>query len=135
MRAFPILRVLRIERSLEFYGVLGFTLKSTYRPDPQRIDPAFCVIEKQGCEIHLSSHAGDGCFGSAVQIVCDSVDELYESLPEPVRELAELKPTNQTWNQRELYFRDLDNHSIRFISPVVTSVPFYGYLFSPLAGS
>ena len=118
MQAFPVLRVLKIERSLDFYRAIGFSQQWIYKPDPTLEDPAYCTIEKDGCEVHLSSHSGDGAYGCAVFIACEDVDAIYDTIKETLGDSVGLPPTDQTWNQREFYLTDPDNHSIRFCGPI-----------------
>jgi hypothetical protein len=43
---------------------LGFSVQSTYRPNAQQADPAYCVLARDGVIIHASSFAGDGVAGA-----------------------------------------------------------------------
>ena len=53
-------------------------------------------------------------FGGVVYLLVDDVDELYaELLQKNVR--IDLEPTDQTWGNREMYVKDADGNSIRFV--------------------
>jgi uncharacterized glyoxalase superfamily protein PhnB len=118
MQSIPVLRVLKIERSLSFYQSLGFSQQWMYKPQPNLEDPAYCCIEREGCILHLSSHSGDGAFGSAVYVACEDVDAVYRSAARALGESVALPPTDQTWGNREMYLTDPDKHSIRFCGPI-----------------
>jgi uncharacterized glyoxalase superfamily protein PhnB len=64
--------------------------------------------------LHVSSFSGDGIPGSVVYLVVDDVDKLHdEFLQKSVN--IDLKPTDQTWGNREMYLKDPDGNSIRFV--------------------
>jgi catechol 2,3-dioxygenase-like lactoylglutathione lyase family enzyme len=51
-----------------------------------------------------------------VYLLVDDVDGLHEELlRKKVR--IDLEPTDQTWGNREMYVKDPDGNSIRFIRP------------------
>ena len=116
----PTVRCRAIGRAVDFYTrVLDFELRGAW---PQEGDPAFAVLERQGGELHLSSHAGDGVFGQAVAVLVDDVDALFARLAarglsgahkpqSPVHQA----PVEQTWGSREVYADDPDGNTIRFI--------------------
>lgn len=118
MKAIPVLKISSIEVSHEFYSKLGFTQTFLFRPDPNLTDPVYAGYEMDGASIHLSSHSGDSNFGTAVFLLCDSVDTVHEQIDSELVNAIKLKPTNQTWGNREMYLEDPDGHSLRFIEPL-----------------
>ncbi len=64
--------------------------------------------------MHVSSFSVDGVAGGVVMILVDNLDALhwelvYKNVP------IELPPTDQIWGNREMYLRDADRNSIRFV--------------------
>ena len=115
MKSIPILRVSSSHVAKEFYcDQLGFAVRFTYRPDESLDDPCYFGVTRDGADIHLSSFCGDGVFGAAVYVIVDDVDELHREFV--ARGIScELEPTDQTWGNRELYVRDPDGNSVRFV--------------------
>lgn len=112
----PIIRCSDIERSVAFYThVLDFEL-----PDPD-LSFKYVVLTREGSRLDLSAHAGDGVFGSRVNIMVNQIDMLFERFlsrgldtqdkrDSPVHQ----EPTDQTWGTREFYVDDPDGNTIRF---------------------
>lgn len=92
---------------------LGFRRKFAYRPATSP-DPCYMGIERNGVALHLSSHAGDGVPGSAVYLTVDDVDALHAELVNK-GVLIDTGPVDQTWGNREMYVKDADRNSIRFV--------------------
>jgi hypothetical protein len=75
-------------------------------------------------ELQLSSHAGDGVFGSANRVFVDDVDERYLTFrargldttqrPESPIHTA---PVDQTWGLREFAVTDPDGNNLCFCMP------------------
>ncbi len=77
-RAIPLLHVSDSSAAIKFYcGQLGFRLASSYKPDPQRSDPAYLTIVRDDAVLHLSSFSGDGVAGAVASLIIDDVDQLY----------------------------------------------------------
>ncbi len=113
--ALPLLRVTSMAISEPFYcGKLGFQLESENRPSPPATDPAFIALIREGARLHLSSHAGDGVFGSVVAFAVRDVDALHAEFVSRGVAIA-LPPIDQTWGNREMYVRDPDGNALRFL--------------------
>lgn len=99
----------------EFYcGRLGFQRQFAYRADETRPDPCYMGLSRDEAWIHVSSFSGDGVAGGVVCLLVDDVDRLHaELIGKGVR--MDLEPTDQTWGNREMYLRDPDGNSIRFV--------------------
>jgi catechol 2,3-dioxygenase-like lactoylglutathione lyase family enzyme len=121
MAIIPTVRCRSMRASLAFYtGVLDF--EHVYG-DGRMDDPAFSVLVRDGHQLFLSSHGGDGEFGQAIVVTTDDVDALVRKFrqrglstpgnpdaPERVHE----GPINQTWGTREFYVDDPDGNTLRF---------------------
>jgi uncharacterized glyoxalase superfamily protein PhnB len=114
-RAIPLLHVTDSTAAERFYcGQLGFRLASTYRPDPQRPDPAYLSIVRDDVVLHVSSFSGDGVAGGVANLIVDDVDVLHDEYA--AKGIAvDLPPTNQTWGNREMYVKDADRNCLRFL--------------------
>jgi len=113
--AIPVLHVNSSLVAEEFYCKrLGFIQQFVYRIDDTKPDPCYMGLRRDDAWLHVSSFSGDGIPGSVVYIVVDDVDKLHdECLQKNVN--IDLKPTDQTWGNREMYLKDPDGNSIRFV--------------------
>jgi catechol 2,3-dioxygenase-like lactoylglutathione lyase family enzyme len=121
MAIIPTVRCRSMKTSLAFYtGVLDF---ERVDGDDDLGDPSFSVLSRDGHQLMLSSHRGDGEFGQAIVITTDDVDALFRKLrerglctpgnqntPEEVHE----GPIEQSWGTREFYVDDPDGNTLRF---------------------
>jgi catechol 2,3-dioxygenase-like lactoylglutathione lyase family enzyme len=121
MAIIPTVRCRSMRASLAFYtGVLDFVHVDG---DDDPGDPSFSVLSREGDQIILSSHRGDGAFGQAIAITTDDVDSLFRKFrgrglatpgnpdaPEHVHE----GPIEQSWGTREFYVDDPDGNTLRF---------------------
>lgn len=111
MAAAPIFRCRDIERAERFYReVLGASANWAWGEG----NPGYRSVTVFGAELHLSSFAGDGAFGTAVYIRIDDVDAIAARIRSLAPDCIEHGPEDQAWGQRELYLRDPDNNQIRF---------------------
>lgn len=116
-RAIPVLRVSSSAVAEAFYcGLLGFARRFAYRLDPARADPCYMGLVRDGAVIHLSSFSGDGVVGGVVFLTVEDVDALHAELVANGVAIH-LPPTDQTWGNREMYVKDPDGNSLRFIQP------------------
>ena len=117
--AVPGLHVSNAARAVEFYtGVLGFRLdfaNSAYSNEARGLaDPCYCGVSRDGVEMHLSSHSGDGVPGAGTLFVVDDVDALHAEFAARGAPVDPNHPVDQTWGTRETFFRDPDGNSICF---------------------
>jgi catechol 2,3-dioxygenase-like lactoylglutathione lyase family enzyme len=106
--------------AIAFYTrVLDFTCVGEW---PSDSDPAFAILTRDGHELHLSSHSGDGMFGQAIAVLVDEIDPLFRKFllrgldtsakpHSPVHQ----GPLDQTWGTREFYVDDPSGNTLRFI--------------------
>jgi len=113
--AIPVLRGSSSASVLEFYvKALGFHNQFAYRADESKSDPCYMGFHRDNAWLHVSTFPGDGVYGCVVNLVVDNVDELFEELKARGTHV-DLEPTDQTWGNREMYVRDPDGNSIRFL--------------------
>ena len=121
MLAIPVLHVSDSEAAEEYYsGSLGFERRSCYRPHEDRLDPCYLTMYRDGAWLHLSSFRDDSVVGAAVYLLVEDVDRIYEELKAKGVDAA-LEPTDQSWGNREMYVRDPDGNSIRFVEELSRS--------------
>jgi uncharacterized glyoxalase superfamily protein PhnB len=115
-RAIPLLHIASAAEAVEFYcHGLGFQLEFEHRPEGVTADPCYLGISRDGVWVHLSSFSGDGVPGGVANFMVDDVDRLHgEFLARHVPIV--LPPIDQTWGSREMYVKDADGNSLRFIA-------------------
>jgi catechol 2,3-dioxygenase-like lactoylglutathione lyase family enzyme len=117
----PVMKSSDLERSLRFYTqVLDFERKWPGFEDHETANGVADLV-KDGAEIQLSRHSGDGVFGSLNRVFVDDVDERYATFrargldttrrPESPVHTA---PVDQTWGLREFAVTDPDGNSLCF---------------------
>ncbi|MEP6768477.1 MAG: VOC family protein [Acidobacteriota bacterium] len=115
LAAIPVLHVGSSVAAEEFYcGRLGFRRHFAHYLDDTRPDPCYSGISRDGVWLHVSSFSGDGVSGGVVHLEVDDVDALHAELI--ARGVAiDSGPMDQTWGARELYVKDPDRNTIRFV--------------------
>jgi uncharacterized glyoxalase superfamily protein PhnB len=113
--AVPVLRVTSSVAAEEFYCKrLGFRREFAYRVDESRPDPCYMELVRDNARLHISSFSGDGVSGAVVRFEVEDVDALHAELVEKgVR--IDTGPVDQAWGTREMYVKDADGNSVRFI--------------------
>jgi catechol 2,3-dioxygenase-like lactoylglutathione lyase family enzyme len=113
--ALPILGVSSSAAAEEFYcGKLGFRRAYVHRPDPEREDPCWMGVIRDGAHLVLSSFEGDGPPGSrGTQImIADAAAVQREFREAGVEAGDELR--DQTWGHLEFNVRDPDGNLLNF---------------------
>jgi uncharacterized glyoxalase superfamily protein PhnB len=113
--AIPLLHVSNFAVAQQFYSKLGFLLEFSRRADRTKSDPGYASIVRDGARLHLSSFPGDGASGSVINLMVDNVDALFDEFSAKHVPIA-VAPVNQVWGTREMYVKDADGNSLRFIS-------------------
>ncbi len=121
MKIVPVIKSGDLDRSIYFYTeVLDFDWKWHDEEERQRANGVAHLV-KDGAELLLSRHAGDGIFGSVNRVFVDSVDERYATFR--ARGLDTSKrpdspihtaPVDQTWGLREFAVTDPDGNGLCF---------------------
>lgn len=112
--AIPLSHVRSSQEAMDFYrDTLGFTVRSTYRADPGRDDPAYHVMVRDEAILHVSSFPGDGVAGGVVNFAVTDIEQVHDDL---VRRGVDVGSgvMHQTWGTREVYVRDPAGNKIRF---------------------
>src|SRR5260221_7911429 len=94
--------------------LLEFIRRFAYRFDETQPDPCYMGLTRDDVRLHVSSFPGDGVFGGVVFLVVQDVDALHVELKANGITI-DLEPTDQSWGNREMYVRDPDGNSIRFV--------------------
>jgi hypothetical protein len=86
-------------------------------------DPSFSVLARDGSQLFLSSHRGDGAFGAVVAVTTNDIDALFRTFrarglqtpgnPDATEHVHE-GPIDQTWGTREFYVEDPDGNHLAF---------------------
>jgi uncharacterized glyoxalase superfamily protein PhnB len=112
--AIPVLHAASSRAAERFYcESLGFEQQFAYRPFAGD-DPCYMGLARDDVELHVSSFPGDGVSGGVVFIGVEDVDALYAELVAK-RVTVDMPPTDQSWDNREMYVTDADKNSIRFV--------------------
>ena len=131
MAIISTVRCRNMRTSLAFYTeVLDFT---RVNGDDDLDDPSFSILSRDGDQLYLSSHRGDGEYGQAIVVTTDNVDSLARKFrerglhtpgnpdaPEHVHE----GPIDQSWGTREFYVDDPDGNTLRFVQGVAPAGTF-----------
>jgi catechol 2,3-dioxygenase-like lactoylglutathione lyase family enzyme len=121
MKIVPVIKSGDLERSLEFYTtILDFERRWPGQEERERANGVIDLV-RDGAELQLSRHAGDGVFGSVNRVFVDDVDERCRTFrargldttqrPESPIHTA---PVDQTWGLREFAVTDPDGNSLCF---------------------
>jgi len=112
----PLLHVSNSAAAQRFYcDQLGFKLEFAHRADDSLADPCYMGLSRDGVWIVVSSFSGDGVAGGVVNFNVENVDALYAEF-EGKGVKVDTGPVDQTWGTREMYVKDADGNSLRFMS-------------------
>jgi len=125
MKIVPVIKSGDLKRYVQFYTeVLDFERKWPGHEDREMANGVIDLI-RDGAELQLSRHTGDGVFGSVNRVYVEDVDERYvtfrqrglntTSRPESPVHTA---PVNQTWGLREFTVTDPDGNNLCFCVPI-----------------
>jgi len=113
--AIPLLHVSNAAAAESFYcGLLGFELEFAHRPQGVEADPCYMGLSRDGIWIHLSSFSGDGVAGGVVNLLVEDVDALHGEFAAKGVPI-DMPPVDQSWGNREMYVKDADRNSLRFL--------------------
>jgi catechol 2,3-dioxygenase-like lactoylglutathione lyase family enzyme len=115
--AIPLLHVSNAAAAESFFcNQLGFKREFAHCAGEGDSDPCYVGLTRDGVWLHLSSFSGDGVSGGAVNLIVDDVDALHAELAAKGVGI-DVGPVDQTWGTREMYVKDVDGNSVRFIQP------------------
>jgi catechol 2,3-dioxygenase-like lactoylglutathione lyase family enzyme len=129
MKIVPVIKCGDLQRSLHFYTeVLDFERKWPGYEDREMTNGVKHLV-RDGAELQLSRHAGDGVFGSVNRVYVDDVDERYltfrtRGLDTTLRPESPIHtaPVDQTWGLREFAVTDPDGNNLSFCMPVKSAL-------------
>lgn len=109
-----------MHQAVTFYTKgLDFQLIGTW---PDLGDPAMSLLLRDGHELHLSSHRGDGTLCQAMVVLCSHIDALFMKYRERgldpsghIKSPVHLGPVDQTRGTREFYVEDPSGNTLRFV--------------------
>jgi uncharacterized glyoxalase superfamily protein PhnB len=112
--ATPVICVSKSADAEDYYcRILGFEKVFAYRPDPNRTDPCYLGVRRDGVTLHLHSFKPERAGKTDTFITVADVDKLYAELSSRGAR-CELPPTNQSWGNREIGIRDQDGNALVF---------------------
>jgi uncharacterized glyoxalase superfamily protein PhnB len=115
--AIPVFRIFDEVKAREFYiGFLGFDVDFEHRFSDDA--PLYLGVSRDGFELHLSEHHGDGSPGGRVRVQVSDIDGFYAELA--ARNYKYNKPgiLDQDWGQREIIVDDPFGNKLVFCQPV-----------------
>ena len=125
MKIVPVIKSSDLEKSVQFYTeILDFERRwPAYEAEETANGVAHLV--RDGAEIQLSRHAGDGVFGSLNRVFVGNVDERYLTFRERGLDTTKrpespihTSPVNQTWGLREFAVTDPDGNGLCFCTSI-----------------
>ena len=112
--AIPVLSVVDSSRAEDYYcRVLGFEKLFAYRPDPNRQDPSYLGVSRDGVVLHLHSFKPERAGMTDAFLYVGDVDGLYAEFMARGA-TGHMPPTDQTWGNREMGIRDPDGNVLVF---------------------
>jgi catechol 2,3-dioxygenase-like lactoylglutathione lyase family enzyme len=125
MRIVPVIKCSDLKASVRFYTeLLDFAWKWPGERE-RELANGVADLTRDGADLQLSHHAGDGAFGSLNRVFVADVDERYATFR--ARGLDTTKrpgspihtaPVDQTWGLREFAVTDPDGNTLCFCAPV-----------------
>ncbi|UCI08836.1 glyoxalase superfamily protein [Mesorhizobium sp. B1-1-8] len=109
----PILRIFDIAKAQEFYlGFLGFEVRFEHRFDDNA--PLYMGIARDGCELHLSEHHGDGSPGANVRIEVVDIVALHREFKEKKYRFNRPGLETTAWETKEVTVIDPFGNRLTF---------------------
>lgn len=116
----PIFKCKDLDESIAFYTkVLDFEFVGRW---PESGSPAFSELNRDDDILYLSTHSGDGAFGSVIVIPTESCDKVVKRFKSRGLDTSNKKespvhqgPVDQTWGTREFYVTDPSGNTLRFM--------------------
>jgi uncharacterized glyoxalase superfamily protein PhnB len=113
--AIPLLHVSNSVAAEDFYcNRLGFRREFAHRVDDAKPDPCYMGVSRDSVWLHISSFSGDGISGGVANLIVDDVDALHAEFAAKGVPIS-VGPVDQTWGTREMYVKDADGNTMRFI--------------------
>ncbi len=115
MNIVPMIKCKDMIESISFYtNILDFKLAGSW--------DSFSILTREGAELHLSTHSGDGTFGTVFSVIVDDVDAIFRLASKKGLDASGKKespvhqaPVEQTWGTKEFYADDPSGNTIRYV--------------------
>ncbi len=125
MKIVPVIKVTDLSRSVRFYTEILDFERRWPGDDAREMANGVVDLVRDGAELQLSRHAGDGVFGSVNRVFVDDVDERYRTFRERGLDTTarpespvHTSPVDQTWGLREFSLGDPDGNGLCFCAPI-----------------
>ena len=114
--AIPVISVKDSVRTEAYYcQVLGFQKMFGYRPAPDRSDPTYLGVQRDGVWLHLDSFKPERAGRTGAFFWVADVDAIHAEITARGAR-CQLPPTDQTWGNREIHILDPDDNVLVFAS-------------------
>lgn len=118
----PIFKVGDMRAAIKFYTeVLDFEMTD---PDDTADSPVV-DLGNGGANFQITTHESERLFGSVANIWVDDVDALFAKYLSRGLDISHVRnspvqqgPVNQTWGRREVYVKDADGNTLRFVKAI-----------------
>jgi catechol 2,3-dioxygenase-like lactoylglutathione lyase family enzyme len=114
--AIPIFRIFDEPKAREFYlGFLGFDVDFEHRFSDDA--PVYLGVSRDGFELHLSEHHGDGTPGTRVRVQVSDIKQFHAELAAKDYKYAKPGILDQDWGQLEMIIDDPFGNKLVFCEP------------------
>lgn len=114
-RCIPILRVANADRAIAYYGAIGFA--EDWRHQFEEAFPVFAAISRDGIQLFLSEHEGDGVFGIHLFIKVSDVDQFHADCVGADVAVAS-PPEDMSFGVRQMSLKDVDGNILILGEPI-----------------
>ncbi len=106
-RCTPILRVENADRAIAYYAGIGF--EENWRHQFEESFPVFASISRDGVQLFLSEHEGDGVFGVHLFVNVSDVDLFHAECVDANVAVVE-PPADMPFGVRQMALKDVDGN-------------------------
>ena len=111
----PFVRVASMKLAIPFYNSIGFT--EDWRRQFDSAFPIFVSVSRDGIQLFLSEHAGDGAIGARLFLKVSDVDRFHAECIENGVSIEEA-PQDMAFGVRQMSLRDVDGNVLVFATPL-----------------
>lgn len=115
-RAIPTLRIFSVEKALDFYvGFLGFQKDWEHRFSEDA--PVYMQVSRDGLQLHLSEHHGDGTPGTHIMILMKGIDAYHAEIAAKPYKYYNPAVEERFWGAKGMGVIDPFGNHIEFSEP------------------
>ncbi len=114
-RCTPILRVENDDRAIAYYAGIGF--EEDWRHQYEESFPVFASISRDGVQLFLSEHGGDGVFGVHLFVNVRCVDLFHAECIDAKVAVLE-PPADMPFGVRQMSLKDVDGNILVIGEPI-----------------